>query len=366
MRVAFRRNYKLIIKLAVIAGLVIGIVPKVSAASLTNISDQLSRLKVGTLASHIVRFNTPSGVQFSDTVTLQFGQAGSFSFAPFSVLDYEISVGNNADCDTSTFTPLTIGAGGLPGVGQWGVALAGDPVVVTLTAPTAGTGQIPVNTCMQLKIGSVVSGGTDVITNPAIPGTHRIFIAGSFGDTGFYDEAINLNDQVFVSAKVLPFISFNVTPTKIEFGNSRLNEARYATGGLGSGGSEVEIPAHIMTASTNIIKGYNISVSGPSLTSTQGVIDPIGGVPQAIVNGQEQFGIRITSSGGLGVVSYPYDQTFPARYAYQGHLTNDEVAKALGSTSMTLYQVYYAASIAKNTPLGAYATNFKYIATANL
>ncbi len=369
----FRTSQKLLLFLSfLLFAVVISIMPGVrsslvSAAGLTQQSDVLSRLGAGLLASHQIRFMTPSGVQYNDTVTITFGnQTSSFSFGSFNLADYVLSVGNTTSCDTGTFAVLPFGPGGIAGAGVWGITLAGDPEVLTLTAPTGGSGQVAANRCLQLKIGSNVSGGSDVITNAVTPGVERINFAGTFGDTGFVDVPLVSQDTVTVTAQVIMHLTLNISDTDVEFGLATPTESRYATGGIGSGGRSFEIVAHTLSAETNNINGYTLSVSGKTMHTPTHSITTIGAAPALIAPGVEQFGIRLEANGGTGQVVYPYNLTAPSRYAYTGDIAPAKIAESLTPSGTTVYNVHYGASVDKFTSHGGYVSDFTYIATANL
>ena len=169
------------------------------------------------------------------------------------------------------------------------------------------------------------------------------------------------NDQVAVSAEVLGSITFTLSENTISFGNLSATNDRYANI---TGGSDAEDTAHNFIAGTNASSGYAVTIEGATLTSGSNTITAIGGTASTSDTGIEQFGIRITSSGGDGAVTAPYNDA--TDYAYDADSgTTDEVASASGATADTTYVVRYLANIASNTEAGSYSTALTYVATAN-
>jgi hypothetical protein len=341
----------------------------VYAASLFNKSDTMSSLKANTASNHTIIFRTPTGVDSpSDTITIEFDKVGTDFTIPgaldYTDLDLDVSAGGQTTCTGVSFgTSKTLAA--TAGNGTWGVSVNNTTDIITLTAPTnASTGEIPANACVRIKIGTnATTGGTgdQQITNPASTGQYLIGIAGTFGDAG--DIAVNIisDDQVSVSAAVTESITFSISDNTIGFGTLSPSASRWATGD--TNGSAVETSAHNFIVGTNAANGYVVTISGSTLTYGSYTIDPIGGVAANPTPGTEQFGIRITASGGSGTVSAPYNDS--TKYALDTAAFPDEVASATGSSANTTYNVYYLANIASQTEAGNYTATLTYTATAN-
>lgn len=154
-------------------------------------------------------------------------------------------------------------------------------------------------------------------------------------------------------------MTFSISDTSVGFGTLGFGGSRYATGDTTGSGSEVE--AHTISATTSAPDGYVIIVVGPTLTYSGATIDAIGGVNTAPNPGTEQFGLRMTATGGSGTVSAPYDDAGFA-YAADGS-TTDEVASSTGSSDTTTYSVRYLGNISGATESGFYATDLTYIIT---
>lgn len=322
------------------------------AASVTSLSDNMSRLQTSTLANHTIKFVTPSGVAGGQTITLTFD--ADFTMGSFSV--------NNVDLATATtcggsFTDKTLAAS--PSGTTWGVAQAGQ--VITFTS---GSDTITATHCVQIEIGSnATSGasGTIQITNPSGAQTATLDIGGTFGDSGTAGLAIVTADQVSVTATVDPTISFAITDTTIGYGTLSSSSARWANGaGTGSG---TETSAHDLTVATNAAGGYTVYVLGDTLTSGVNTITAIGGSATASSPGSEQFGFKVGASGGSGAAVAPYDT---ANYAYNATAsTQDDIAASTVASATTTFSITYIGNISATTEAGSYATTLTYTATGN-
>jgi len=157
-------------------------------------------------------------------------------------------------------------------------------------------------------------------------------------------------------------ISFALSTNTAGFGALSSSAARYATADLS--GSDTETVAHTIIAATNAASGYVITVTGDALR--QGELGPtittIGSSAAASQPGTEQFGMRVTASGGSGAVSSPYNDV--ANYAYAGFNALSQIASSSGSSTDTTYSVRYLANVASATEPGSYQTVLTYVMTA--
>ncbi len=325
-----------------------------TAASLTSLSDNMSRLQASTASNHDIRFVTPAGggVASTETVTLTF----SADFTPGSVAfgDIDFQEGNSNNCTTASWTDETLVASG-PSSSQFSAAFSGN--VLTFTSG-GGSATIAADRCIRVLIGTNASGGTNQITNGAIDDDDTIAIAGTFGDTGTISVDIITDDQVDITATVSPSITFSINATAIEFGTLSAGDDTFADL---SGGNATEVEAHQLAAGTNATSGYVMYVSGATLTSGGNSIDAIGGTNTATAVGTEQFGVRYTASGGSGAVDAPYAA---AGFAYNGVSSPDNIASASGPSATTTYSARYIGNISAITEAGAYSTTLTYTATA--
>lgn len=157
-------------------------------------------------------------------------------------------------------------------------------------------------------------------------------------------------------------LTFSISDNAVGFGSLSSGAANYATGD--ASGSATEVEAHQLTASTNAGLGYTITVQGATLASGSNTITPIGSINIGSLPGTEQFGLRMTATGGVGTVSVPYAVSGFA-YAGTAIVASPVAVAASGDGVATTYSVRYISNIAGNTEAGSYTANLVYIATAN-
>lgn len=321
------------------------------AASLTSMKDTVSNLTASTVANHTIQFTTPTGVASGQTIILTFDNSTSVGAS----LDY-------TDIDlTDDGVDVTLAAA--PSGATWGVVRTSSTVITF----TNGTTAVAAGSVIAIEIGTHATSGTtgdQQITNGAA-GTTTLRVTGTFGDTGVISMAIISNGVVSVSAEVLASISFTVSSNAIYFGNLRTGGACFAQNtnpGYVTCPTQTETEAFNMTAGTNAPTGYTVSVQGSTLTSGSNTIDALVS-NTASSPGTEQFGLRMTATGGSGSVSAPYAA---AGYAYTGtSSTPATVATASAPSATTTYSVRYLANIAALTEAGSYTTAHTYVATGN-
>ena len=158
-------------------------------------------------------------------------------------------------------------------------------------------------------------------------------------------------------------LTFSISANTIAFGTLNSAAARFANTTTGSA-SEVE--AHTLSVSTNAASGYTVTIKGATLTHTNPVftITAIGGTNTASSPGSEQFGLRMTATGGIGTVTSPYAAS---GFAYAGTAaTPSQIASATsGDGVTTTYSARYLANIANTTEAGSYSATLTYVATGN-
>jgi hypothetical protein len=155
-------------------------------------------------------------------------------------------------------------------------------------------------------------------------------------------------------------ITFTISDNSIGFGTLSASAARYATGDATGASSEGE--AHTIVVGTNASNGYTLTVNGSTLTSGAYTISAIGSSNTSSSAGSEQFGLRMTASGGSGSVSAPYAAS---GFAFDTAAFPDEVAASTGASTNTTYSARYLANIASNTEAGSYTATLTYVATPN-
>ena len=159
------------------------------------------------------------------------------------------------------------------------------------------------------------------------------------------------------------FISFTISTSTIYLGMVSPSIVRYASS-TNAAGSNTEVEAHTLNVITNASNGYTVSAKGQTLTASTVTIAAIGGTATTSLVGTEQFGIRLTASGGSGTSTSPYNTT---AFAYAATATSSsQVANAtIGDNSTTTFSVRYMANIAPETTPASYTANVVYVVTAN-
>jgi len=338
-------------------------VSDVYAADLLNKSDTLTSQKISTASNHTIVFRTPTGANEStDTITVTFPSGFNMNSLDRIDVDLAHSAGGQSTCTGVSFTNEEP-TGSSPSAAGWGAELSGQ--VITFTAPTDGVGTdaIAANACVQIQIGTnATSAGTGdtQITNHGTAGSYTVAIGGTFGDSG--DIVINIlnDDQVSVSAVVDESLTFTISDNSIGFGTLSSTAARYATGDTIGSSSETE--AHNLVVGTNASNGYTLTLNGATLTSGANTITSIGASNTASSTGTEQFGLRMTATGGSGTVSVPYAAS---GFAFDSAAFPDQVASSSTSSSNTTYSVRYLANIGASTEAGNYTSTLTYVAVAN-
>jgi hypothetical protein len=345
--------------IGIILGASIAQVEIAFAAALTTLSDTQSSVKVNVVSDHTIQFVTPTGIAAGQAIAITFPTG--YATGTFSVNNFDFATSTSATC--SGFTDALLGAA--PATLTWGVSVATSTVYIT-----SGTAVVPANRCVQIRIGSNAisqASGTSVITNPAAPGPYSILVAGTFGDNGSITTNIITDDTVAMTGTVNQSLTFTISTSTIYFGTLGSGAPKYASS-TNSAGDTAETVAHTLVVATNAPSGYNLSVRGQTMTSQQNAsntITFIGAVPVPNATGTEQFGIRVTSTGGTGAT---VDPTFASTtaYGYDGTATTSAaLAVGSGATNPTTYSLRYITNIATITEAGTYAANLVYVATAN-
>jgi hypothetical protein len=327
---------------------------QVFAASLTNLSDAMSSVKVNALSNHDIQFTTPTGITTGQTITVTFPSGFSME-SSLSYTDVDVLVGG---------VQQTLAASN--GASTWGVVRT-SATVLTITAQSSGT-PAAASSVIRIKIGTNAtnqSTGVYRVTNDSSTGQKSIAIGGSMADSGSISVTLITDDTVAVSATVQQSISFAINANSIAFGTLDSGAARYANTSSGSGSDTV---AHTLAVGTNAPSGYTVTVQGATLTSAQNssnTITAIGGTPATSNPGTEQFGIYATKSGGVnGTIAAPYATA--SSFGYDATATTATTfASGTTATATETYSLHYLANIAAVTEAGNYSANLTYVATAN-
>ncbi len=323
-----------------------GGIPVAYAAALTALSNTMSTVKVSALANHDIQFTSPTGVGSGQTIILtfpaDFSIAAALDFTDIDVLD---------DGTNVTLAAAPTGA-------TWG-AVRTSGTVITLTN---GTTVVGAGSVIRIRIGTNATNqsvGVRQITNTTTNGTKAITISGTFTDTGTISVNILTDDQVSVSATVAQSITFSISDSTIGFGTLTSADDFFASGNLL--GSATEAEAHNLIVGTNASNGYTMSLNGATLTSGAHTI-ATSSTNAASSVGTEQFGLRMTASGGSGTVSVPYAAS---GFAFDSLAFPDQVASASVSSANTTYSARYIGNITAQTEAGDYTATLTYVATAN-
>lgn len=308
----YQKTLQKIAAIAAALALNLAFVP-VYAASLTSVSDTLSRIKISTASNHTIKFTTPSGIHSGDTITLTF-PASSFTMG-------------------ASLTGVTIADGG----GADNAVTSANWSAPTLTITASGTSTVTAGNVATIKIPSAQ------ITSPGSVNTYVISIAGSFGDTGSIAVAVIADDQFTVAAMIDPSITFTLNKTAVSLGALSV--------------SSVSTDTTSFTVNTNAVSGYTTTVTedGNLRYSANDINDVADGTVTA---GSEEYGMSTSKAGQTIVATSGNNAT-----AIDG--TNKACASASGPVSSDITTLTLLASMAGSTPAGAYFHTVTVLATAN-
>ncbi len=188
MKTKLSNNRDLVRSVAVAIFLFLFFVPisRAQAASLTSLSDVMSRQAVSKGSNHEIHFTTPTGVDAStDTIRITF--PSDFSLSSIVAADVALFHGASTGLETTDSVAAS------PAAGVWGASVSGQ--ILILTAPTnAGSGQISAGQKVVVRVGQ--------INNPSTSGRFAITLAGTFGDTGTITVPITDSDSFSTSVTV--------------------------------------------------------------------------------------------------------------------------------------------------------------------
>jgi hypothetical protein len=249
-----------------------------NAASLTGITDTMSRQKIGVASTHKIVFKSTSAIPVSSagiTLSIPYSTATTFTGGTFVVGDITglchgpstgLENGYSANC---TANNETISAGAA-GANQWGFTTSGsNPVSIVLAAPTTFAHTIAAGDIVTLFLAS-----THMI-NPASVATPNITITTT-SDTGNFTVPIVDDDTVAVSASVNETITFDINAS--------------TTGGA----SVAPYLVHLGTLSTSSVAVSNGS-STPETIGVTGGTNASGGMSVTINNANGVSGLVSTS-----------------------------------------------------------------------
>lgn len=349
----------------VIFALIMGIfgVNTAKAASLTTMSDTLTRIKAATIANHTIQFITPTGVGTGETVTVTFPAGPQFTgLASVLFSDVDFAEGNSS---CASFSEKTL-AGSASGA-TWGVSTS-----ATVLTITSGTGTITAGNCLRIKIGTNATNqttGVNQLTNPAA-GTYSIALTAGPSDSGTLSVVVISDDTVAISATVSPTLTFSLSSTTAGFGTLASGTGRWATGGGGANASAGTDPtaansAHTLTMATNGTTGYTVTYNGATLTSGLNTIPAVtitgdsDGSP-----GTSQFALCGKGTSGSPTVASGYVCSTTSDYNFVASTTTPFASRTAPASS-DVVSVAYLANISGSQQAGNYTTSVVFICTAN-
>lgn len=271
------------------------------AATITSAKATFGRLKASTANEFgTIQFATPTGIQTAgDTISFTFSV--DFTVAAFAAANFDIELGDSANCATATYTDEIVAA--TPSATDWGVVVAGN--VITLSPETDQT--LTAGYCMRLVWGTATTdggtGSTSTITNGPLDDDDTIVIGGGFGDSGTITVDIIDDDQVGISATVNQSITFDLdvgtagnedtgTPYNVALGTVTVTDTRVS-------GATDSINRIMMDLNTNATGGATVTVRNANgsngLKSTSVPADDIGSADGAIADGTENYGLCVIS-----------------------------------------------------------------------
>lgn len=329
------------------------------AASLTVLSDTMSRVMTGELSNHDIRFRTGSGMS-SSTITIDLGTSGGFtkeSGLDYTDIDLQYGASQsevNGACSSSC-TKATLAAAA--GAGAWGAALDSSSDL-TLTYPTSAGTPIATNDYVRVLIGTNATTGATGdkrMTNPSTgTKTFTVNVAGTT-DTGKIADVIITNDQIPVTASVNPTLSFTVANTTLALGT--LSSSSISTSGYNN-----------ITVGTNGTSGYTITVKDAGNSTNPGLYNSnaskliASADASPLTTDSEGYGGQCNKVSGSGSCNFTGTSDNVDGFTLAGETFASYGSKPSGTDT---FQIRVKASISTSTDAGAYTDTLTLIATGN-
>ena len=339
---------RLIVHLLIVSLVFIFIPQNLNAASLTSMSDTMSRIKASTASNHTIKYTTPTGVAAGQTMTVTFPTGFTMGSVAFG--DVDVSWGPTTGAENELTLAAT--ASGT----TWGAAVTGQVLTIT-----SGTGTITAASKVIIEIGTNATfgvAGVNQITNQTVVQNNtdpKIVIGGTFGDTGSIATEIVADDQIPVSATVDPTITFTIVNTTLALGT--LSSSSISTSSYNN-----------LTIGTNGFGGYTISVRDIGSSSNPGLynspaaklIASADATPLTV--GNEGYGGQCNKVSGDGSCSFTGTGD-----NVDGFLLTDQALASYGSkpSGTDTFQIRVKATISTSTDAGSYADTLTLIATGN-
>jgi hypothetical protein len=302
----------------------------VYAASLTSVSDTMTRMTESQNSNHTILFTTAGGLAAGQNFTITFPTG----FTMASGIDYtDVDVVDDS-------TDLTLAA--IPSGATWGAAFGGtNNLVLTVTS---GSGTIAGSSIVTVRVGLNATAGDKQVQNHATHGTYLIAINVNAGtDTGSLAVAITDADQFTVTAGVDPSITFTLNDVAVSLGTLTV--------------SQVYTDTTTFTVNTNSATGYSVTATedGNLRTSTADINDVADGT---VTLGNEEYGMSTSKSAQDFLTTGANAAT-----AIDG--TAKHCASSAGTASSDITTLTLLAAVAGDTPAGAYSHIVTLIATGN-
>lgn len=325
------------------------------SASLTALSDTMSRQKVSENADHTVQFDLVTTWDATETVVVNFADDfTSTGFANTEAEDFDIT------WEGAEKTIVASGSCAANSIEITTVDTTND--VFTFTLCSGSTASAATDTIV-IEIGNHASAGgagNDQIDNPSGTGSKTISITGPGADSGTLAVPILTDDQVTVSATVDPSITFSLETTTC------------ALGTLGVGA--INFCEYDSIVNTNASSGFvstiieNGNLCSPSVAVCTNDIDDAAG-DNDVDQGSEEYGVSSNDTTGTQDVidSTGCDDSgvLEAATAITGtpKVYADSGDGDAGPVSNRTTVVCHSASVAGTTPAGAYSHIVTHITT---
>jgi len=324
---------------------------QIESASLTSISDTMSRLKVSASSNHTISFVTPTGVGAGEKIKITFSDnfasgLNGVDYADMDLADDGSDLALAATCSGAT----------------WGAAVSTRTITFTsCTGTIAGSSTVTVEIGTNATYGG--NGDTQIV-NPSSAGSNTISIATTTSgdsniDTGALAVPIMSEDQVTVSATVDPSIT------------SSLDASTCALGTLTS--SSTGFCSYTNTVNTNAGSGYaatlisadtNGRLCSPSPGTCTNYIPAEGG-NNVVTQGTSEYGAG-TSRSGQTLAQYTTcanNNNQPATAL--SDTTAKQYASATGPVSNHQTTLCHAATVSGSQAAGNYSHTVTSITTGN-
>ena len=212
------------------------------------------------------------------------------------------------------------------------------------------------------------------VVNPSTEDTYygrlqtfsSIDASGSENDHGGL--AFSISDAIQVTTTVPPYLLFctGITITGFDCATASGNYINF--GNLNS--SSTSSGQTQMLTATNAASGFNIRVSGPTMTSGNNIINALA-TRDVSRPGSSQFGLNLVANQTPSVGLAPQGPGAAAPVAgydqanFYKFVSGDVVASAPGADAYKLFTVSYIVNVPKDQSPGVYVTSLTYVCLAN-